>query len=409
METIMEPSYIVNKSVNMNSSNDGSTGPDNYGIPEVFQFILLGLYAVTCMVVLYGNSMICYTNFKIQSFRTVTNFFIVSLAITDIMMTLLCVPFSILSNLFFHYWPFWSFLCPIMMFMQTSSVLLRSFMLVAMTCDMYHVATKPLKPRLLTKCRARILVTCICIVSCVISCPTFIYSHIEYMEYEPGSKGLCVETWPDDFVRSVYGVFIMVLQYFMPLIVIAVTYIHIGVLIWIKRTPGEAITARDERQASSKKKTIKMIVVVVVAYLLSWLPLHVITIVGDLDQSIFDAGYVHMMWLSAHWLAFSNSGVNPVIYFWMNSKFRHSLVVCINSKCCFHGKDMKSLDYKNSFAMASYRKSNGCSRRNSIGNDTTMTVTSYQCRTPSPRGLQTDRFFKDSNGIKLQNSKADKV
>ncbi|XP_033747097.1 RYamide receptor-like [Pecten maximus] len=407
METVMEQSYIVNKSLNTNLSDGNSAGPDNYGIPEVFQFILLGMYAITCIIVLFGNGMICYTNFKIQSFRTVTNFFIVSLAITDIMMTLLCVPFSILSNLFFHYWPFWSFLCPIMMFMQTSSVLLRSFMLIAMTYDMYHVATKPLKPRLLTKCRARILVASICFMSCVISCPTFIYSHIEYMEYEPGSKGLCVEQWPDDFVRSVYGVCIMMLQYFLPLIVIAVTYIHIGVLIWIKRTPGEAITARDERQASSKKKTIKMIVVVVIAYLLSWLPIHVITIVGDLDQSIFDADYVHMMWLSAHWLAFSNSGVNPVIYFWMNSKFRHNLVVCFNMKCCFPGKHQKSLEYKNSFAMTSYRKSNGV-RSDSAVNDTSMTITSYQCRTPSPREDKRHRFFSE-NGVKQKSLKSDRV
>ncbi|XP_021351920.1 RYamide receptor-like, partial [Mizuhopecten yessoensis] len=313
------------------SSVSNSSGVDSlhdYGIPEGFQFILLVLYAVTCLVVLLGNGVICYTNYTIHSFRTVTNFFIVSLAITDIIMTIVCVPFSILSNLFFHYWPFWSFLCPIVGFVQMSSVLLRSFMLVAMTSDMYHVATRPLKSRLTTS-RAKLLVMVICALSCLISLPTSIYSKIEYMPYEPGSQGLCVEKWPDDFVRSIYGVCIMMLQYFIPLIIMAFTYIHIGVIIWIKRTPGEANTRRDERLATSKKKTIKMIIVVVIAYLLSWLPLHMITIIGDLDQSIFDSQCVHMLWLTAHWLAFSNSGVNPVIFYWMNSKFRHHVLFCL--------------------------------------------------------------------------------
>ncbi|OWF41941.1 RYamide receptor-like [Mizuhopecten yessoensis] len=406
MATKSEPFYGLNKSLN-NDSSDGDPVNDNYGIPEEFQFILLGMYGVTCLVVLFGNGIICYTNFKIQSFRTVTNFFIVSLAITDIIMTILCVPFSILSNLFFHYWPFWGFLCPIVLFVQTSSVLLRSFMLIAMTCDMYHVATKPLKPRLLTKCRARILVACICAMSGAISIPTFLYADIEYMAYEPGSKGLCMEKWPDDFVRSVYGVCIMMLQYFIPLIIIAVTYIHIGVIIWVKRTPGEAITTRDERLASSKKKTIKMIIVVVIAYLLSWLPLHVITIVGDLDQSIFDADYVHMMWLAAHWLAFSNSGVNPVIFFWMNTKFRHNFIVCIHTKCCCQGKHLKTLTYKDSFAMTSDRKSNG-TRKVSTGNDTSFTMTSYQYSTASPREVRGQRFFGE-NGVKEQSMTHDKV
>ncbi|XP_060077763.1 RYamide receptor-like [Ylistrum balloti] len=327
MTEVIGPFYAVNTSFSSNLSIVGRADVD-YSIPEEFQFTLLTMYAVTSLVVLLGNSMVCYTAFRIHSFRTVTNFFIVSLAITDIIMTLSCVPFSILSNLFFHYWPFWSILCPIVVFTQLVSVLLRSFMLVAMTCDRYQVARNPMKPHLLTKCRARILVMFICTLSCLISLPTFIYSKIIYMPYEPGSRGLCVELWPDEAIRTVYGVCIMLLQYFLPLIFMAVTYIHIGIIVWIKRTPGETYPLREERLAISKKKTIKMIFVVIVAYLLSWLPLHVITILGDLDQSIFDVNYMHMTWLTAHWLAFSNSGVNPVIYFWMNAKFRQSSVLC---------------------------------------------------------------------------------
>ncbi|OWF56276.1 Neuropeptide Y receptor [Mizuhopecten yessoensis] len=112
------------------------------------------------------------------------------------------------------------------------------------------------------------------------------------MPYEPGSKGLCVEIWPHDIIRTIYGICIMLIQYFIPLVIMAVSYIHIGVIIWVKRIPGEANIRRDKRLATSKNKTIKMIIVVVVAYLVLWLPLHVITIVGDVDQSIFDYNYI---------------------------------------------------------------------------------------------------------------------
>ncbi|XP_033747659.1 RYamide receptor-like [Pecten maximus] len=339
-----------------------------YSIPEAFQFTLLAMYAVTSIVVLLGNGMVCYTAFKIHSFRTVTNFFIVSLALTDIIMTVSCVPFSILSNLFFHYWPFWDVLCPIVVFAQLVSVLLRSFMLVAMTCDRYHVARHPMKPRLLTKCRAKLLVVLIGALSCLISLPTFIYSKIIYMPYEPGSRGLCLELWPDEYIRSIYGVCIMLIQYFVPLIIMAVTYIHIGIIVWIKQTPGETYPLREQRIAVSKKKTIRMIIVVVIAYLLAWLPLHVITIVGDLDQSIFDVNYIHMTWLTAHWLAFSNSGVNPVIYFWMNSKFRQSSLLCFYTVCCRK---------KHSFRRSSLCKFNGNSRDCVARRDTDMSLMPY--------------------------------
>ncbi|XP_033739930.1 RYamide receptor-like [Pecten maximus] len=378
------------------TSNSSMVDPlNNYGIPEGFQFVLLGLYAITCLIVLFGNGIICYTTYRIRSFRTVTNFFIVSLAITDIVMTIVCVPFSILSNLFFHYWPFWGFLCPIVGFVQMSSVLVRSFMLVAMTCDMYHAATKPLKPRL-TKSKAKLLFVLMCALSCLISLPTSIYSTIEYLPFEPGSQGLCLEKWPDDYVRGIYGICIMLLQYFIPLIIMVFTYIHIGVIIWIKRTPGEAYNQRDERLATSKRKTIKMIIVVVIAYLLSWLPLHVITIVGDLDQSVFNSQYVHMMWLISHWLAFSNSGVNPVIYYWMNSKFRQNALFCLHVAFCCpvkHKKRTVSLDM-------SYMKS--------IRHETGVTVSSYNCSTPSPCEVKDRRFFCDS-GLRDDCIKCDRV
>ncbi|XP_069125753.1 RYamide receptor-like [Argopecten irradians] len=381
---------------NSTTQNSSIAEPVNdYGIPEEFQFILLGLYAITCLIVLFGNSMICYTTYRIRSFRTVTNLFIVSLAITDIVMTIVCVPFTILSNLFFHYWPFWGFLCPVVGFVQMSSVLVRSFMLVAMTCDMYYAAKKPLKPRLSTY-KAKLLFVLMCALSCLISLPTSIYSRIEYLPFEPGSQGLCVEKWSDDYIRGIYGVCIMMLQYFIPLIFMVFTYVHIGIIIWIKRTPGEAFNQRDERQASSKRKTIKMIIVVVIAYLLSWLPLHVITVVGDLDQSIFNSQCVHMLWLISHWLAFSNSGVNPVIYYWMNSKFRQNVLYCLRLPCCRaerHKRPSVSVD-------TSYVKS--------FRHEAGVTVTSYNCSTPSPNGLKDKRFFCDS-GLRDECSKCDLV
>ncbi|XP_060077765.1 RYamide receptor-like [Ylistrum balloti] len=393
-EQSIEPRYISTRN-NMTLNSSIGNPLKDFGIPEEFQFILLLLYAITCMVVLLGNSVICYTTYRVRSFRTVTNFFIVCLAVTDVVMTVMCVPFSILSNLFFHYWPFWSFLCPIVGFVQMASVLCRSFMLVAITCDMYHAATKPLNPRLTTS-RAKLMVALICALSCLIALPSSIYSTIEYLPYEPGSKGLCIEKWPDDYVRGIYGICIMMLQYFIPLIIMVFTYIHIGIIIWIKRTPGEAHSRRDQRLASSKRKTIKMIIVVVIAYLLSWLPLHVITIVGDLDQSIFNSPYVHMTWLISHWLAFSNSGVNPVIYYWMNSKFRHNVLSCLRVACFCKGKRRKRTVNMD----ASYVKSGR--------HETGVTVTSYHCSTPSPCEIKDRRFFCDS-GLRDDCVKCDRV
>ena len=78
-----------------------------------------------------------------------------------------------------------------------------------------------------------------------------------------------------------------------------------------------------------------MLIVVALTYALCWLPLHVITIVGDVNPRIYDKEYVHVIWLFAHWLAISNCFSNPVIYFWLNSGFRQGLLRIIRGAPCY--------------------------------------------------------------------------
>ena len=77
-----------------------------------------------------------------------------------------------------------------------------------------------------------------------------------------------------------------------------------------------------------------MLIVVAMTYALCWLPLHVITILGEKDPSIYDSQYMHVIWLFIHWLSISNCFSNPVIYFWMNSGFRQGLMRILHKACC---------------------------------------------------------------------------
>lgn len=76
-----------------------------------------------------------------------------------------------------------------------------------------------------------------------------------------------------------------------------------------------------------------MMITVVVFYALCWLPLHIITLVGDHDPSIYDSKHVPILWIFSHWLAMSNSCYNPIIYLWMSPKFRAGLKLFLQA-CC---------------------------------------------------------------------------
>ena len=67
---------------------------------------------------------------------------------------------------------------------------------------------------------------------------------------------------------------------------------------------------------------VKMMITVVIIYMLCWLPLHSITLIGDAHPSIYTYKYIQTVWISCHWLAMSNCCYNPMVYCWMNMRFR---------------------------------------------------------------------------------------
>lgn len=65
-----------------------------------------------------------------------------------------------------------------------------------------------------------------------------------------------------------------------------------------------------------------MLAALVSVFIITWLPLHILTIIGDVEPSIYDDMNIHMMWLAFHWVALSNSGTGCVILISMSATYR---------------------------------------------------------------------------------------
>ena len=77
-----------------------------------FQITIYFLYTTVFVVALVGNGLVCYVVYSSPRMKTVTNYFIVNLAVGDILMDLFCVPTTFVSTLILQYWPFALELCP---------------------------------------------------------------------------------------------------------------------------------------------------------------------------------------------------------------------------------------------------------------------------------------------------------
>ncbi|XP_033213177.1 tachykinin-like peptides receptor 99D [Belonocnema kinseyi] len=113
----------------------------------------------------------------------------------------------------------------------------------------------------------------------------------------------------------------MILTYFLPIGSMTYTYARVGLELWGSQSIGEA-TQRQLDNIKSKRRVVKMMIVVVVIFAVCWLPFHVYFILTSYVPEITTGPYVQEIYLAIYWLAMSNSMYNPIIYCWMNSRFR---------------------------------------------------------------------------------------
>lgn len=262
IETPTEQGYYATATPslpNVSDSLDGITLPGHtpLQVPVYLQVILITMYSAIVLLSVGGNLTVCFIVFRARRMRTVMNFFIVSLAMSDLLMAILCIPFTFVANLILNYWPFGDLMCPIVTFLQSVTVFLSSFTLVAISMDRYIAIIYPLRQKM-SKKQAFIVIAAIWIVSFLIPIPTVLYSWTHKYVNVSTAPQFCEEIFanPDD--KRLYGIMVMLLQYFIPLVIIVFTYGRIIAVMWIDRTPGEAMTTRDQRMTESKRKVSKL-------------------------------------------------------------------------------------------------------------------------------------------------------
>lgn len=152
----------------------------------------------------------------------------------------------------------------------------------------------------------------------------------------------CYETWPDPEMRKVYTTVLFAHIYLVPLTLIVLLYGRIGAKLFHTHALANAEQLGANPPGKSPKtqrrvRVIKMLAVVTLLFMLSWLPLWTLLLLTDYARPEGDkldllTGYVFPL---SHWLAFSNSSVNPIIYGYFNENFKKGFrAACQAQPCC---------------------------------------------------------------------------
>ncbi len=96
----------------------------DYMFPTPFEWGLLYAYAVVFVIGLVGNFLVCFAVWQNRSMRTVTNYFIVNLAVADLLVLLICMPPTVLEDVM-ETWFFGNATCKIIKYFQVSCDIIR--------------------------------------------------------------------------------------------------------------------------------------------------------------------------------------------------------------------------------------------------------------------------------------------
>ncbi|XP_066299464.1 neuropeptide FF receptor 1-like [Branchiostoma lanceolatum] len=166
----------------------------------------------------------------------------------------------------------------------------------------------------------------------------------------------CDEVWPGPYYHAGYALSLFATSYLIPLSVVAVLYVRISRRLWYRPNPGasrnrapavnsnelyvsynsrsDTVTTHIPTAAQSqsvhlqrKLQVIRMLLIVVVVFALSWLPLHILTVVSFFANLTNDTVIImyHYVFPSIHCIAFANCGINPIIYGYYNNNLRKGL------------------------------------------------------------------------------------
>ncbi|KAK3090569.1 hypothetical protein FSP39_012746 [Pinctada imbricata] len=210
---------------------------------------LMILYIVTTFLSLIGNTLVVVVFVKGRRSRTDLRYFLINLAVSDLIMAAFCMPFTFADSIL-REWVFSPPMCPLVLFMQLLSVCGSVFTNMAIGIDRFMAVTFPLHSRI-TYRRGKYVIVIVWI--CSLSLASVQLFIGEAREDAP-NKYECNEYWPDNRSRRIYTIFLMLMTYLLPLVILLVTYTIVGIILWRRTAPGNKHHVRDLHQLKSKIK-----------------------------------------------------------------------------------------------------------------------------------------------------------
>ncbi|KAM5237457.1 substance-K receptor [Ctenodactylus gundi] len=341
--------FVTDANISVGPENT-TTGITAFSMPGWQLALWATAYLVLVLVAVTGNATVIWIIVAHRRMRTVTNYFIINLALADLCMATFNASFNFIYASH-NIWYFGRAFCYFQNLFPITAMFVSIYSMTAIAADRYMAIVHPFQPRL-SAAGTKVVIGSIWLVALALASPQCFYSTVTV---DQGATK-CVVAWPNDNGGQsllLYHLVVIVLIYLLPLVVMFVAYSIIGFTLWKRVVPRHQAHGANLRHLQAKKKFVKTMVLVVVTFAICWLPYHLYFILGNFQEDIYCHKFIQQVYLALFWLAMSSTMYNPIIYCCLNRRFRSGFRLAF--RCCPWvtptKEDRLELTYTPSFSM----------------------------------------------------------
>ncbi|XP_054471654.1 C-X-C chemokine receptor type 1 [Anoplopoma fimbria] len=296
---------------------DEPYAPCSVAVPGFNSLGLMITYIVVFVLSLVGNSVVVYVVCCMKKGRGSTDIYLMHLAVADLLFCLTLPFWAVNAN---SGWIFGNFLCKLLSGFQEASVYSGVFLLACISVDRHFAIVRATRVRPSQRVLVKVVCAVVWLVASMLSLPVAIQK--ESMSAEDLGQNICYENLTgksSDRWRVTLRVLRHTVGFFLPLVVMAFCY-------------GWIVVTLCHARNQQKHKAIRVILAVVIAFILCWLPYNITILIdtlirGETLAETCETRYIVSVMLDVtQVLAFMHCAVNPVLYAFIGEKFRNQLL-----------------------------------------------------------------------------------
>lgn len=290
------------------------------GQHTIINLITMILYSLVCIIGLFGNTLVIYVVLRFSKMQTVTNIYILNLAIADECF-LIGIPF-LLYTMQIGSWQFGEYACKAYMVSTSITQFTSSIFLLIMSADRYIAVCHPISsPRYRTPLVSKMVSGFAWLTSVLLMLPVILFANT----VENGGHISCNIKWPEAQNTQSGTTFILyslALGFATPLIFILGFYC---LVIRKLHTVGPKHKSKEKKR--SHRKVTKLVLTVITVYILCWLPYWISQVALITSSPGKCASRLEItIFLLVGCLGYSNSAMNPILYAFLSDNFKKSFM-----------------------------------------------------------------------------------